>query len=51
MLDRYSRILFSLFSHSFITTNVSYNLFKDVLARIDKAKEENNRIVYNENIV
>ena len=51
ILDTHSRILFSLFSHNFVTANMSFNLFEDVLARIDEAKEENNRIVYNENIV
>ena len=51
MSDTHSRMLFSLFSHNFITTNMSCNLFKDILVRIDKAKEENNRIVHNEKIV
>jgi len=47
----YSRILFSLFSHNFITTDLSCDIFKDILARIDKAKEKNNRIVFDENKV
>ena len=51
MSDTYSRMLFSLFSHNFVTTNVTYNLFKDIITRIDKAKEENDRISYNKNIV
>ena len=51
MLDTHSRMLFSHFSHSFVTTNVRCDLFEDILARIDKAKEENDRIVCNENIV
>ena len=44
-------MLFSLYSCNFLTTNVSYDLFEDVLVMIDEAKEENDRIVYNENIV
>ena len=47
----HSRMLFNLFSYNFSTTSVSYNPFKDVLVRIDEAKEENDRIVCNENIV
>ena len=44
-------MVFSLFSYAFITADMSCNLFKDVLTRIDKAKEENDRIVHNKNIV
>ena len=38
--DTHSRMLFSLFSHNFVTANISYNLFKDILKKIDDAKKK-----------
>ena len=51
MSDTYSRIMLSLFSHNFITTNISFDLFQDMLARIEDTKKKNARIVFNDNIV
>ena len=49
--DIYSRILFSFFSHNILTTNISYNLFEDILENIDDAKKKNDKIVFNKKIV
>ena len=47
----HSRMLLSLFCHNFITTNMSYDIFEDILIRIDDTKEKKDRIVFDENIV
>ena len=49
--DTHSRMLFSLFSHNFVTTNMSYNLFEIIFEKIDNAKKKKNRIVFDKKIV
>ena len=51
MSDIHSRILLSLFSHNFITTNLNCNIFENILARIDDSTDKIDKIVFDENIV
>ena len=49
MADIHTRILFSLYSHNFISTNIYYDIFKEIFDQ--RIEEFSDKIVFDEDLI